>query len=80
MKLMKIKEIATYYRLNRVTVGRLVHNGKIPSIKIGGNYRIPIELFERRLLEQFKPLPDGDIQMAEDMQTELNARDSEKRI
>ena len=36
-------EVSQDLGLGRATVHRWIHDGKIPAIKVGKNYRIPLE-------------------------------------
>jgi excisionase family DNA binding protein len=42
-----IKEIATKFRVNPVTIQRLIYNGELEALKVGGSYRIPTENLEK---------------------------------
>jgi excisionase family DNA binding protein len=46
--LMTVKEAAAYLRLNYMTLYRLVREGKIPALKVGGNWR-----FKKTMLDQW---------------------------
>ena len=39
----KPKEVAEKLRISKVTISRMIKSGEMPSIKIGGQYRIPSE-------------------------------------
>jgi len=47
-EIMTIKDVAKYLRLHFLTVYRLAHEGKIPVMKIGRQWR-----FKRSLLEKW---------------------------
>lgn len=46
MKLLNVKQVSVYLKLHINTVWNLCKNGKIPSCKVGGRYRIPMEYLE----------------------------------
>lgn len=46
-----IEEVAETLRVSRMTVYRLIHAGTMPSIKVGGSFRIPRKAFEKYLRE-----------------------------
>lgn len=51
-------EVSQDLGLGRATVHRWIHDGKIPAIKVGKNYRIPLEpylKFKREFLQQEAP-------------------------
>ncbi|HJU12345.1 MAG TPA: helix-turn-helix domain-containing protein [Candidatus Binataceae bacterium] len=45
---MRLREVAEYLRVSHWKVQRLVHDGKIPGMKIGGAYR-----FDRRQIDSW---------------------------
>ena len=45
--MLTIDEIAKYFNISRNTVVNLVKNKKLHSIKVGSQYRIPKEIFEK---------------------------------
>jgi excisionase family DNA binding protein len=49
--LLTIREAAGALRLHPSTVRRLVENGEIPGLKVGGQYRLNIAHIEQRLAE-----------------------------
>jgi excisionase family DNA binding protein len=63
--LMTIKEAAAYLRLNYMTLYRLAREGKIPALKVGGNWR-----FKKTLLDQWlsskSRTPRGEILVVDD--------------
>lgn len=36
-----VAEVADIVRVSRMTVYRMVHNGELPAIRVGGSYRVP---------------------------------------
>src|ERR1700722_736372 len=42
-RLLTVKEVAAYLRVNQTTIYRLVRQSQIPSFKVGGNWRFDIE-------------------------------------
>ena len=57
---MSIKEVANYLKIKEQTVYRLVQQGKIPALKIGGQWKIKKEhidrLFDEILAEKLKEI------------------------
>lgn len=58
--IMSIKEVANYLKIKEQTVYRLVQKGKIPALKIGGQWKIKKEhidrLFDEILAEKLKEI------------------------
>jgi len=50
--IMTIDEVATYLGLHPLTVRRLARDGEIPAFKVGRQWRVKRELFERWMAEQ----------------------------
>jgi excisionase family DNA binding protein len=50
--LMTVRETAQYLKLNQMTVYKLAQQGKIPSSKIGGNWRFKRDVLDRWLFDQ----------------------------
>lgn len=46
----KIKEVCNITGLTRATLYTLVRNGKLPFIKVGKQYLIPVEFFEESVI------------------------------
>jgi excisionase family DNA binding protein len=46
-----VRELAALLRISRKTAYLLVKTGEIPSVKVGGSYRIPRAELERQLAE-----------------------------
>jgi excisionase family DNA binding protein len=44
-----VLELASYLGVSRRTAYTLVHTGAVPSVRVGGQYRIPRAELERRL-------------------------------
>jgi excisionase family DNA binding protein len=49
------EEVARILRISLMSVYRRLEDGEIPSIRIGGLYRIPIELFHTRFPDLSRP-------------------------
>lgn len=45
--IMNIREVANYLRIKEQTVYKLVQQGKIPAVKIGGQWKIKKEHIDR---------------------------------
>jgi len=58
--MMDIKEVADYLKIKEQTVYRLAQNGKIPALKIGGQWKVKKEhldrMFDEILNEKLKEL------------------------
>jgi excisionase family DNA binding protein len=50
--LMTVRETAQYLKLNQMTVYKLAQQGKIPSSKVGGNWRFKKDVLDRWLFDQ----------------------------
>jgi excisionase family DNA binding protein len=46
-----VAELAAFLRVSRGTAYMLVRSGQVPSVQIGGSYRIPRRALSRRLAE-----------------------------
>jgi excisionase family DNA binding protein len=44
-------EAATMLGVSRLTIYRLIHNGQLPSVRVGGQYRLPRRALVQRLAE-----------------------------
>ncbi len=59
-EIMGIKDVSTYLNIKEQTVYRLVQQGKIPAIKIGGQWKVKAEhidrMFDEILNEKLKEL------------------------
>ena len=53
-KLMTVKEMAKYLRLDQHTVYRMARKGEIPAFKITGQWRFKKELIEKWLEQNMK--------------------------
>ena len=66
-KLMTLKEVAEYLRLNEHTVYRMARKGEIPAFKIAGQWRFKKEVIDKwiseqsleRVLQNVKSFPAG---------------------
>ena len=58
-KLMTLKEVAEYLRLNEHTVYRMARKGEIPAFKIAGQWRFKKEVIDKWISEQ---LPERVLQ------------------
>ncbi len=58
--MMDIKDVANYLKIKEQTVYRLAQNGKIPALKIGGQWKVKKEhldrMFDEILNEKLKEL------------------------
>jgi len=58
--IMDIKEVAHYLKIKEQTVYRLAQKGKIPAVKIGGQWKVKREhldtLFDKILEEKLKAI------------------------
>jgi excisionase family DNA binding protein len=52
-----IRELAAYLRVSRTTAYELVRNGEVPSVRVGGQFRIPRVELDRRLAESLGSSP-----------------------
>ncbi|QIJ72140.1 helix-turn-helix domain-containing protein [Thermosulfuriphilus ammonigenes] len=53
-KLMTVKEVAEYLRLDEHTVYRMARKGEIPAFKIAGQWRFKKELLEKWIENKLK--------------------------
>ena len=51
---LSVLELARYLGVSRRTAYGLVNSGAVPSVRVGGQYRIPRSELEQRLAEQTK--------------------------
>jgi excisionase family DNA binding protein len=49
MKLMTTQEAAEYMRVHPMTMYRWMRNGSVPSVKIGGGWRVLLEELDKAL-------------------------------
>lgn len=58
--MMDIKEVASYLKIKEQTVYRLAQNGKIPALKIGGQWKVKKEhldcMFDEILSEKLREI------------------------
>ncbi len=58
--IMDIKDVASYLKIKEQTVYRLVQRGKIPALKIGGQWKVKQEhidrMFDEILQEKLKQI------------------------
>ena len=58
--IMDIKDVASYLKIKEQTIYRLVQNGKIPALKIGGQWKVKREhidrMFDEILQEKLKQI------------------------
>ncbi|MCK5683090.1 helix-turn-helix domain-containing protein [bacterium] len=52
--IMDIKEVSTYLKIKEQTVYRLAQTGKIPAIKIGGQWKVKQEHLDKMFDEILK--------------------------
>ena len=50
------EEVARILRMSLASVYRRLEDGEIPSIRVGGLYRIPIDLFHTRFPDLPRPV------------------------
>ena len=50
--LMDFKDAKGYLKISRATLYRLLHNGRIPAAKVGGQWRFRKERLDRWIEEQ----------------------------
>jgi excisionase family DNA binding protein len=50
--LLTVREVAEQFRVSKMTVYRLVHDGQIESVRVGRSYRIPAAAVETYLRGQ----------------------------
>jgi excisionase family DNA binding protein len=43
MNLLSVTEVAAMLRVSKMTIYRMVHAGRLPSLRVGQSYRIPAE-------------------------------------
>jgi excisionase family DNA binding protein len=48
-ELLTLGELAVYLRVSRTTAYQLVTTGKVPAVKVGGQWRIPRAELDRQL-------------------------------
>ncbi len=53
-KLMDIKEVAEYLKMNKMTVYKLARQGKIPAFKVASEWRFRKDLIDKSLMGQLK--------------------------
>ncbi len=60
--IMSVKEVASFLRIREQTAYRLVQQGKIPAVKIGGQWKVMSDhldrMFEEMLAEKMKVLKE----------------------
>ena len=60
--IMSVKEVASYLRIRKQTAYRLVQQGKIPAVKIGGQWKVLSDhldrMFDEMLNEKLRGLKD----------------------
>lgn len=54
-RLMTVREVSAYLRVDRSTIYRLVRTGRIPAFRVGSDWRFDIEAIDRWTSEQEKP-------------------------
>ena len=48
-EVLRVKDVAEILKLNRGSVDTMLHNGTLPALKIGGQFRIKTESFVKWL-------------------------------
>ena len=51
---LSVLDLAKYLDVSRHTAYALVRGGSVPSVRVGGQYRIPLAELERQLAEQVR--------------------------
>jgi excisionase family DNA binding protein len=51
-QIMTVTEVAEYFQLHRITVYKLVRNGRIPFFKIGSDYRFRRDEIEKWMTDR----------------------------
>ncbi len=51
-KLLKVKEVAKFLRMNPITVYRFAQQGKIPAFKIGSEWRFRMSAIDNWIIER----------------------------
>ena len=54
-RLMTVRELSAYLRVDRSTIYRLLRSGRIPAFRVGSDWRFDIEAIDRWTSEQEKP-------------------------
>ena len=54
-KMLTVTEVAAELRISRGTAYRLVANGTLPSVRFGGNVRVPARLLMSTLARSARP-------------------------
>jgi excisionase family DNA binding protein len=49
-----VRELATYLRVSRTKAYQLVASGEVPTVRVGGQFRIPRALLAKRLAETLR--------------------------
>ena len=52
---LSVKEAATFLGTTKQQVRKLIHNGELPAVKLGREFRIPAESMEQYLSPDVKP-------------------------
>ena len=55
--LLSTNEVALMARVSKMTVYRLIHDGRLPAVQVGGSFRIPVSA-ARALCQTGKPAHD----------------------
>jgi PTS system nitrogen regulatory IIA component len=59
--ILTLEEVSQYLKLSQKTVLRMVHGGKIPCAKVGGQWRFIRALIDDWLLAKMKVVPKNDL-------------------
>jgi excisionase family DNA binding protein len=54
-----VSELADFLRVSQRTAYMLLRSGEVPSVKVGGSYRIPRRTLVAQLAKQMVGLRDG---------------------
>ena len=53
MKFLTVAEVATVMRVSKMTVYRLVHDAKLPAVRVGRSFRVPEQAVHEYLQDAF---------------------------
>lgn len=54
-RFLTVPELAAYLRVSRTHAYRLVKEGRVPTLRVGGSWRIPVDELERRIVDEPEP-------------------------
>ena len=53
-KYYSVEDVCSIIGISRATIYKLIHDGTLPSIKIGRQYFVPVEVFDHSGVGSFK--------------------------